>query len=114
MRELALLLVGVLATWRLTSLLHYEDGPYQIFEKLRRWAGAFQENAHEGRLALTSLCKSFLGGLLSCFWCLSVWMAGGVVILLLLFEPVPRWFAYWLLYVLACSTGAILLDEVRS
>ena len=100
------LIVGILATWRLTALLHYEDGPKGIFEKLRQRVRAFEEK--DGKPV------TFLGGLLSCFWCLSVWtgLVTSIVIYAIMsscekscLEVLPLALAY--------SAGAILLDEVR-
>ena len=51
-------LLAALAVWRLTHLLSKEDGPWALALRLRR--------------ALNGL----LGGeLISCFYCLTVWMA---------------------------------------
>jgi len=50
--------VSAIATWRLTHALWGEDGPWDIFVKLRSTAGS-----------------GFLGGLLDCFYCLSLWIA---------------------------------------
>lgn len=47
-----------LAVWRLTHLLAEEDGPADVVFRLRGSAGA-------GRV----------GGLMDCFYCLSVWVA---------------------------------------
>lgn len=52
------LLIGVLAVWRITHLLAAEDGPGDIFVRLRRLAGG-----------------GFFGSLLDCFYCLSLWVA---------------------------------------
>jgi hypothetical protein len=52
------LLLGILGVWRVTHLLSAEDGPAGIFARLRRWVG-----------------NGFWGGLLDCFYCLSVWVA---------------------------------------
>lgn len=81
-------LVGVLAVWRVTHLLHVEDGPWGVFSGLRAAAGV-----------------GFWGGLLGCFYCLSLWTA----------VPVAGWLArgpgegvvVWL----ALSGGAILLER---
>jgi hypothetical protein len=51
-------LLSVLAVWRLTHLLAKEDGPWRIFSRLR---------------------GSFLRPLLSCFYCLSLWLAAPFV-----------------------------------
>lgn len=53
-----LLLVGALAVWRVTHLLQAEDGPWDVMLRLRQRAG-----------------NGFWGGLLDCFYCLSVWVA---------------------------------------
>jgi hypothetical protein len=52
------LILGVLCVWRLTHLLHAEDGPWDLLALLRRRAG-----------------EGFWGGLLDCFYCLSLWIA---------------------------------------
>src|SRR5437773_3849614 len=50
--------IVVLGVWRITHLLWGEDGPGDIFVRVRRLAG-----------------KSFFGRLLDCFYCLSLWVA---------------------------------------
>lgn len=45
-----------------------------------------------------------LAGLLSCFWCASVWVAGGCLLVNYLGGE-------WLLWLLAASTVAIIVDE---
>lgn len=52
------LLIAVLAVWRGTHLLWGEDGPFEIFLRLRKLAG-----------------RGFFGELLDCFYCLSLWIA---------------------------------------
>lgn len=51
-------LLAVLATWRMTHLLAREDGPADLIAQLRR-----------------RLDRSFLGGMMDCFYCLSLWVA---------------------------------------
>jgi len=50
--------LAALATWRITHLLAREDGPADLLARLR------------GRLG-----NSFLGKLMDCFYCLSLWVA---------------------------------------
>jgi hypothetical protein len=52
------LVLGALAVWRATHLLHAEAGPGQAFARLRAWAG-----------------RGPFGRTLGCFYCLSMWMA---------------------------------------
>jgi hypothetical protein len=52
------LTLGILAVWRITHILNAEDGPLEVFVKLRKLAG-----------------RGFWGELLDCFYCLSLWIA---------------------------------------
>lgn len=78
-----------LATWRLTSLLVQERGPYAVFENLRR--------EYQG---------TELGKLLSCVWCSSIWAA---LIIILLDRVCPI-----LVDILVLSAGAIGVDKHAS
>ena len=51
-------ILAALATWRITHLLAREDGPADLIARLRRSLGA-----------------SFLGKMMDCFGCLSLWVA---------------------------------------
>jgi hypothetical protein len=53
-----LLIVGILAVWRLAHLLYGEDGPWNLMAHLRQRSG-----------------QGFWGQLLDCFYCLSLWVA---------------------------------------
>jgi hypothetical protein len=44
------LLILILATWRISSLLTNEEGPFEILSRLRKLTGAFD-----------------------CLWCMSIW-----------------------------------------
>ena len=56
------LLLGVLFVWRVTHLLHAEDGPRRVIARLRAGAGGV------------------LGEALDCFYCLSLWIAAPVAV----------------------------------
>lgn len=58
------LLAGALATWRLAHLVAEEDGPADVVARLRSRAG------HGG-----------LGAAMDCLYCLSVWFAAPVALL---------------------------------
>lgn len=51
-------ILSVLAVWRVAHLLAREDGPWDLFYRLRRRLG-----------------QGVLGALLDCFQCLSLWVA---------------------------------------
>ena len=52
------LALGALAVWRITHVLNAEDGPGEVFVRLRAFVG-----------------RGFWGDLLDCFYCLSLWVA---------------------------------------
>lgn len=67
---MTLLLFG-LATWRLTSLLVRERGPWNVFVRLRARAGI----SHDELGQPLEVPDNVLAGILSCTWCCSVWVA---------------------------------------
>lgn len=75
-----------LAVWRVTALFVYDDGPRDVFVKLRELSDAY-------------------GGPLNCFWCASVWVS----FLASLLSRLQK----WALWGLALSGAAILIDEFR-
>lgn len=81
--------LAVLATWRVTHLLANEDGPADLIARLRRQLG-----------------ESMLGGLMDCFYCLSLWVAAPLAVLLS-DEPL-MWVVSWL----AVSGGACLIERL--
>ncbi len=84
-------LLAVLATWRLTHLVTLEDGPGDILANLRQWLG-----------------DGFLGSLMDCFYCASLWIAAPIAYLLM-----NRW-REWPLLWLALSGAACLLEKPGS
>lgn len=80
-------LLAALATWRLSSLLVYEEGPLETFNHIRD---------------LPPLRK-----LLACFWCTSVWVAASLAGLIV--HSWTEWFITWL----ALSAVAVLIEEFR-
>ena len=82
-------LLAALAVWRLTHLLSKEDGPWDAMLRLRR-----------------ALSGRFGGNLLSCFYCLSLWMA--IPFTFFLQGPAVERVVVWL----ALSGTACLLERI--
>ena len=81
--------IAALAVWRLTHLLHAEDGPLEMFARCRNW-----------------LRRMSLSGVTDCFNCLSLWVAAPFAMIL-----GSRWeerLALWL----ALSGAAILANRL--
>ena len=62
-------LLIVLATWRITKLFVDEDGPFDVFAKLRYKAGV-REDQFGNRYAVNKLAEG-----LTCIWCTSIWFS---------------------------------------
>jgi len=87
--SLAPFVLAVLATWRVTHLLANEDGPADVIFRLRRRLG-----------------DGFIGSLMDCFNCMSIWVA--VPFALFVSTNPVNWFVSWL----ALSGGACLLERL--
>jgi hypothetical protein len=83
------LVAGILGVWRMTHLLNKEDGPNDFILLTRQRAG-----------------EGFLGSLLGCFFCLSLWVAMPFALL------ISRSWKERLFYWPSLSAGAILLELV--
>ncbi len=82
------LIISVLSVWRVTHLFVAEDGPWNIFARLRRRLG-----------------EGFFASLLDCFYCFSLWVSAPVACFT--GESVRERILLWL----AISGGAILLER---
>jgi hypothetical protein len=82
------LTLSVLATWRVSHLISQEDGPFDVIVRLRQRAG-----------------DGVLGKLMDCPYCLSLWIAAPLA--LLLARTPGAWCVAWL----GISGGASLLEK---
>ena len=98
-----LLMVAILATWRIAALLTCEDGPRNALRHWRQRLGVDMET-DEGAPA------TWTAWLLGCFWCCSLVVALPVSLLLLIQEQQLR--PVQLLYPFAISGGAIILNHL--
>lgn len=81
------IVLGVLGVWRVTHLLHAEDGPWGSLHRLRAAATGWA-----------------VGDVLGCFWCASLWVAAP-------FALAGRGWRERLALWPALSAGAILIQE---
>ncbi len=82
--------LAALAVWRVTHFIHAEDGPFDILFYLRKAMGHL-----------------FLGTLMDCFYCLSLWISAPVALLLC-----QDWTLGILMW-LGLSAAAIFLEKVH-
>jgi uncharacterized protein DUF1360 len=78
-----------LATWRLSSLFTSEVGPWNLFTHVRSVFGILHSS--EGRPNVWP--ASFMGELLKCLWCASLWVGALVTIAYLSVGIVTVWCA---------------------
>ncbi len=85
------LVLGILSVWRITHLLQAEDGPWDLMVRFRQAVG-----------------DGFVGNLLDCFQCCSLWVAVPFAVFL-----AAGWRQGLLLW-LSFSAGAILLERATN
>lgn len=104
---LALVLIAV-ATWRVSYMLVLEDGPADIFLRLRGAIGVDQyEDAATEDISKWPFWRSFLAGLFSCIYCMSIWIGTFFAIFY-----APN-IGAWVLYSLGASSAAIFINLVH-
>ena len=91
------LIAGGLAAWRITSIVQKEE----IASPIRKAAGITELDGEDPNYWIYP--DNFIGKVLHCFWCGSVWAGFGVTVALLLFPP--------LILPFALSALAILLKD---
>lgn len=91
------LVVGGLATWRLTRMALFEEGPFDIFARFRAWAARKELLLGLNILTLTT-----------CLKCMSVWI-GSVAALWLAGDVL-----WWILYTLSFSAITIVTEALTA
>jgi len=77
-----------LATFRLSRLLAVDDGPFEIFARLRALFIAETNGI--------AVADNMVGKLLMCpYWCLTMWV-GALALMTWCWFPIARWFWIWL------------------
>jgi hypothetical protein len=74
MNALSFLVLG-LATWRFSSLLVNEEGPFDMFQHFRNVSGVKYDEYS------VAYGTNILSNIISCIWCTSVWVAWILIIL---------------------------------
>lgn len=89
-------LLGAMAVWRVAVMVTEEEGPFGVFEWIRKHVDYYQH--------------TWLGRGLNCMWCVSFWIGQGASGVWGYLTGASAVFA--ILVGLALSTGAILLHRV--
>jgi len=96
-------IILALATFRISSLIADEDGPFGLFEWIRSKIGVQRDD--KGKAYGTN---NFAVGLV-CQWCNSIWI--GVVLMLLYMYS--KQITLWVAFPLALSAVALTISEIN-
>lgn len=102
--NIATILILSLATWRLASLLYDEEGPWQVFNRVRGLFGI--KHDEDGPVKYPS---TLFGDIFQCFWCVSLYTAAIMSAFVTLYTGLD--WQEWVLLWLASSTGAIVIEQ---
>lgn len=113
-------IILALAAWRLSSLFADEDGPFDIFERLRTWLGVRYVSDSNGDVEryvpnnTPTLKRNVARGII-CRWCNSVWFSTLLAVLYIVSRNAP-WHIIIMAFALslATSTATILVDNTMS
>ncbi|MBA3867781.1 MAG: hypothetical protein H0X30_01355 [Anaerolineae bacterium] len=101
-----LIVIALLATYRLTQMFNNEAGPADIFGRFRTRIGVTFD-AYSNPVASNWVAEGIL-----CFYCLSVWIAFGVSMLIAaaaLLNHIDV--AQWILFPFAISGAAVFMKK---
>lgn len=101
--DIITLLTLIGATWRLSSFLVNEDGPFDVFAWLRTWVGV-----HYNEYGVMD-GGGFFAGVFDCVWCMSAWVGAAVTVAYCLYPVATSWFCL----PLALSAGAVVLEKIN-
>lgn len=96
-----MLLLGALATWRISHMLLRENGPFRVFHRLREALGVEYSSVSD------EVVIAFKYEITTCIWCLSMWV-GALIGLMIYFL---QQYAMYLLMPYAFSAVAIVIDK---
>ena len=85
------LVIGA-ATFAVTYLLRYTTGPFDIFSKFRNAVGihtVVHEKGTPGAYEVEEVADKFFAKLVSCWWCLSTWVA--LLLVIVCRAPIIVW-----------------------
>lgn len=91
--DLIAVIIAGLAGWRIANLLLFEDGPWFLFERFRKFIG-IKEGPVEG----------FFPNLFTCVYCLSIWTSLGAFLVYLIFPEAT--------IVIAAAAVVIIVDKL--
>lgn len=113
-------LIATLACWRVVMLFMYEDGPFDVFIKLRSFIGIreWEELTTQEKVEYVNTYaeepmlvypNTFFGKLFECVWCFSIWVATIIALYMTLNGLIT--YAEFPIYALAISGLTIFINK---
>lgn len=96
MDKVCLFILLSLSVWRVSSLFAREQGPLEIFNRIRIWILGIGEHSY--------IFRSLYDGI-NCIWCNSIWFSA--IASFVIAENVVQ----WIIYTLSISCVVILIEE---
>lgn len=94
--------VVALAVWRLSSLLVKEEGPLDMFVRLRKFVGVKYDEFSE------PYGTNLVSKIFACVWCMSIWLSAPATLSFILF---PK-FTFYASLLFAFSAVAIIVETI--
>lgn len=99
------MIILAFATWRISSLLAREDGPFDVFSRIRNFIGVvYYDNEN-------CTPKNVLARGIICVWCNSIWVSA-VMALFVEYHAKLHIIVQYIISVLFLSTASIIIDEL--
>ena len=103
-----------LAVFRVAEMFVFDNGPANLFWKLRAWTGMYDRDADGDPYANATPLQVNVGALLSCVHCFSVWLAFPAALMLFFVSFAPEGIGWlWLGVVWLALAGAVSVIETR-
>jgi hypothetical protein len=100
--EIMFVLLLPLSVWRVSSILHREEGPFCIAQKIRELVGVKYDDMSE------PYGNNVFSKALSCIWCISVWVAIVATTIVVILPPMIH---ILIIAPFGLSALAILIDN---
>lgn len=106
------LFMAILATFRLAELLVNEEGPGEVFSRLRMLTGMYDYDEDGHRYQNANALQKTLGGVLGCVFCAGVWCALLATAVLGVTYGAQLNLLFYVVFWLATAGGQAVLETV--
>lgn len=95
-----------LAVFRVAQMLVFDDGPADLFLRLRVWTGRYDRDEDGNPYAGVGRLRSGFGAMLECPYCVGVWLAFAGMCVLLFVDGMGLGVLVWAFVLVLALAGA--------